>query len=120
MLELSVGQNFADIFYALLLPMTTADDCKQRGNDHFQKQEYQLAVEAYSEAIVLSPRETSYWLNRCAAYRKLEQWAEAEHDAAQALELDPTNQKAWYGRVVCLQKMGKFSDGLDACETGLL
>mmetsp|Transcript_45643 Transcript_45643/g.145680 ORF Transcript_45643/g.145680 Transcript_45643/m.145680 type:complete len:289 (+) Transcript_45643:77-943(+) len=99
--------------------MASADDCRHRGNRHFEQKEYQLAIEAYSEAISQDPQECAYWLNRSNAHRHLQQWPAAEHDAAQALELEPSNSKACYGRVICLQRLGRLADALAACDAGL-
>jgi len=97
-----------------------AEECKLRGNGYFENQEYEHAVEAYSEAISLQPQECIYWLNRSTAYRQLLQWANAERDATHAIDLDPTNVKAWYARVISLQHLGRLEEAIDTCETGLV
>lgn len=97
----------------------SAEECKQRGNEYYKEKEYDLAIDAYTEAILQSPQECAYWLNRCNAYRQLNQWTDAENDAAKALELDPSNAKAHYGLIVCLQRLGQLQDALHRCDAAL-
>eukprot|EP00439_Symbiodinium_sp_Y106_P049139 s5262_g6.t1 len=89
-----------------------AEEFKKRGNDHFKKQEFELAVEAYTRAIA----ECSYWLNRSNAYIQQGCWEVAELDAKRALQLDPANAKAMYRRAICLRKLGRLHDALGVLE----
>mmetsp|Transcript_40987 Transcript_40987/g.92208 ORF Transcript_40987/g.92208 Transcript_40987/m.92208 type:complete len:284 (-) Transcript_40987:83-934(-) len=97
-----------------------ADEHKQRGNDHFQRGEFELAAAAYSEAICIYPQEPIYWLNRCNAYRQLQRWEEAACDSNEALKLDPANPKVHYSRAISLMRIGMLSEALSACEAGLI
>lgn len=99
--------------------LAAAEECKSRGNAHFKSGEFELAVEAYSEAIKKQADQCVFWLNRSNAHRQLQRWADAEGDAAEALRLDPANPKAHYARVVCLQCLGRLQDAQAACEVGL-
>lgn len=99
--------------------MASADELKLKGNEHYKQQEFNEAAAAYSEAIALRPDQCTYWLNRSNAYRQLLRWADAEQDAAKALELEPTHTKAAYGRALCLRKLQRSADALAACEEGL-
>lgn len=99
--------------------MASADELKLKGNEHFKTNEFEKAAAAYTEAIALRPDECTYWLNRSNAYRQLLRWADAEQDAAKALELDPTNTKAAYGRALCLRKLQRLAEAFAACEAGL-
>lgn len=93
---------------------------KQRGNEHFKRKEYARAAAAYGDAIRSCPTEATCWLNRSIAYRQLEEWDQAASDAAKALELQPGSEKASYGRALALQKLGKVTEALQACEAGLV
>eukprot|EP00928_Gymnodinium_smaydae_P009351 TRINITY_DN1348_c0_g1_i1.p1 TRINITY_DN1348_c0_g1~~TRINITY_DN1348_c0_g1_i1.p1 ORF type:complete len:288 (+),score=70.07 TRINITY_DN1348_c0_g1_i1:33-896(+) len=99
--------------------MATAEQCKLRGNDHFKAGQYELAAGAYSEAIRQEPGECAYWVNRCAAYRQLKMWPDALQDAMKALQLEPDNAKAHYGKVVCLQALQMLPEASRACEDAL-
>lgn len=99
--------------------MTTAEQCKLRGNEHFQLGQFELAAGSYSEAIRQEPHVAVYWVNRSQAYRQLRMWDDALQDANQALELDPSNGKARYSQVLCLQALRRFQDALHFCRAGL-
>ena len=74
-----------------------AEKHKSQGNAHMANREYELALEAYTAAIDLSPNGPQshvYYSNRAAALCYLEQYLEAAQDSEQALELKPTYGKA--------------------------
>jgi tetratricopeptide (TPR) repeat protein len=74
-----------------------AEKHKSQGNAHMANREYDLALEAYTAAIDLSPNGPQshvYYSNRAAALCYLEQYLEAAQDSEQALQLKPTYGKA--------------------------
>ncbi|CAK9111332.1 Small glutamine-rich tetratricopeptide repeat-containing protein beta (Beta-SGT) (Small glutamine-rich protein with tetratricopeptide repeats 2) [Durusdinium trenchii] len=99
--------------------MTTAEEFKEKGNEHFKRQEFALAVDAYNRAIELNPEECAFWLNRSNAYRQQGRWDLAEADAQQALTLSPGNAKALYGSAMCLKKLDRLPDALLRCQDGM-
>ena len=59
--------------------------------------EYSLALDAYNQAIRLSPdgpQSHVYYSNRAAALCYLERYEEAEEDSIKSLSFDPTYGKA--------------------------
>jgi len=96
-----------------------AESHKERGNAHFKSKEFARAAAAYGDAIKLRPSEASFWLNRSIAYRQMEDWDQAEADAANSLFLQPDSEKALYGRALALQKLGRAGEASKACEAGL-
>eukprot|EP00435_Cladocopium_sp_Y103_P004909 s469_g1.t1 len=99
--------------------MTTAEEFKEIGNDHFKRQEFDLAVAAYNKAIELNPQDCAFWLNRSNAYRQQSCWELAEEDAQEALRLSPGNAKALYGSAMCLRKLEQLPAALKRCEEGI-
>uniref|UniRef100_A0A7S0KYI6 Uncharacterized protein n=1 Tax=Asterionellopsis glacialis TaxID=33640 RepID=A0A7S0KYI6_9STRA len=74
-----------------------AEKFKHKGNAHMASREYQLATEAYTEAINFCPDGHSshvYFSNRAAALCYLERYAEAEKDSERSLALKPEYGKA--------------------------
>jgi len=59
------------------------------------------------------------WLNRSIVYRRLGRWSEAVQDATTALEHQPLDAKAHYGRAVALRHLGMMEAALSACGAGL-
>lgn len=92
---------------------------KERGNSCFRKGEHQAAVEAYSEALHLEPKDASLWLNRSIALRQLQRWEESVDDADRAIALHASSSKAYYSKATALQQLGRLPGALRACEAGL-
>lgn len=69
-------------------------ELKRVGNDHFVKNEFDLAIAKYDEALVLDEKNGVILANRSAAKLKLGQSADALVDAIKALDIDPTWKKA--------------------------
>jgi len=84
-----------------LIHQKEADKYKSKGNAYMSERDYVRAVEAYSTAINLCPNGPSsyvYFCNRSAALCYLEQYEEAELDAAESVSLKPEYAKA-HGRL---------------------
>eukprot|EP00818_Percolomonas_sp_WS_P001986 CAMPEP_0117444500 /NCGR_PEP_ID=MMETSP0759-20121206/5276_1 /TAXON_ID=63605 /ORGANISM="Percolomonas cosmopolitus, Strain WS" /LENGTH=487 /DNA_ID=CAMNT_0005236575 /DNA_START=39 /DNA_END=1499 /DNA_ORIENTATION=+ len=74
---------------------------KEQGNEAFKTQNYQKALDAYSQAIVLCPpdegkQRAMLFGNRSMAKIKLEQYGGAVIDAQNALDNDPEYNKAYF------------------------
>ncbi|KAI8067584.1 hypothetical protein BC940DRAFT_347103 [Gongronella butleri] len=83
---------------------------KEKGNKHFQKQQFQEAIQAYALAIYLDPSNAVYFVNRAMAYLKIQKYAEAESDCTKCLELQPTHVKALWRRGVARKELGRVND----------
>eukprot|EP00927_Polykrikos_kofoidii_P077792 TRINITY_DN74698_c0_g1_i1.p1 TRINITY_DN74698_c0_g1~~TRINITY_DN74698_c0_g1_i1.p1 ORF type:complete len:431 (+),score=120.48 TRINITY_DN74698_c0_g1_i1:75-1295(+) len=92
---------------------------RKKGNDDFKKQDYASAVQNYSEAIKLQPKESALYVNRSIAFRQLNCWEKAVNDAQTAAELDPSNEKAHYSLGFALRRMGKIEEAMVSCKAGL-
>jgi len=97
----------------------TSAELREQGGALFKKQRFEEALDAYSQALLLTPKDASLWLNRSIVNRQLRNWADGEEDAMVAIEIQPSNAKAHYSRAVCLQQMGDVSKALRSCEAGL-
>jgi len=97
----------------------TASELKQQGNEKFKDQKYEDALMLYGEAVLLTPRDASLWLNRSICCRNLEEWDDAVEAADLAIELDPGNVKAHYSLALALKGAGKLYKSLQACSTAL-
>ena len=66
-----------------------AKAAKDEGNKEFQANNFENAINCYSEAIQLDPEEVQYPSNRAMVYLKMEKWKEAEDDCNTALTINP-------------------------------
>jgi len=89
------------------------------GNLHFQKQNFNLAIVAYTQAILKSNKtDIKALLNRSQAYIKLERHYLAYKDAKQASQLDVNNEKAFFrmGRAkYCMHQFDKAKLYFEKC-----
>ncbi|XP_075946011.1 FKBP prolyl isomerase 16 [Anarhichas minor] len=112
---------------------------RERGNFHFQREEYSMAVRAYSMALdVLTTRsrdggergvkveeeEVRDYRVKClnnlaTAHLKLEQYSEALHTSRDVLTLEPNNVKSLF-RVGKLQSdMGEYKEAMEVLKRAL-
>jgi tetratricopeptide (TPR) repeat protein len=83
---------------------------KELGNAHFKAGEYDLAVQAFSDAIKLDSSDAVFWSNRSGAYLKLGKGHEARADALKAVELKPDWWKAWNREAAADEFLGRWAD----------
>jgi len=77
---------------------TKAEDFFIRGEDKYQKGDYQGAIAAYTQAIALNPNYAQAYHNRGIARSKLGDKQGAVADYNQALRINPNYAKAYYNR----------------------
>ena len=97
--------------------MTTAEELKELANQEFKAQNYNGAIELYTEAIKLDDKMAIYYGNRSIAYLKTECFGYALQDATKAIELDPKYVKGYYRRAAAYYALGKFKLALRDFET---
>ncbi|PNF36520.1 Serine/threonine-protein phosphatase 5 [Cryptotermes secundus] len=85
-----------------------AEKIKEEANNCFKKQEYNKAIDLYSQAIELNPTVAVYYGNRSITYLKTECFGYALNDATKAIELDKTYVKGYYRRAGAHMSLGKF------------
>ena len=90
---------------------------KDEGNVFFSNQEYEKAIELYTEAIKLKSDEAVFFSNRSICYFKTEAYGFAVEDASKAIELDTTFHKGYYRRATANMALGKFKEALKDFET---
>jgi tetratricopeptide (TPR) repeat protein len=92
----------------------TFDDFLKRGNEHFLKGSFDLALADYDEAIKLNPNHSDALRCRAGVLIRKKQYDAAIKDAEQAIRLDPKNAAAHNERAVCLGAKGDFKQALDS------
>ncbi|KAM3129617.1 hypothetical protein pb186bvf_018298 [Paramecium bursaria] len=92
--------------------MEKSNYIKERGNQFFQEGKYKEALEQYTQAIQLFPRESKFFTNRAVCYKKMKDWKMVFLDAQQAIEID-NNLKARYYKVLAIIETSKDSPNCD-------
>lgn len=81
------------------------------------------AINDFSKAIEISPRNVIAHGNRAAAYYEEGRFFEALLDFEKTIAMDPGNQKAYLGRGLCYEALGMSNTALPdfakSCELGL-
>ncbi|XP_048797686.1 tetratricopeptide repeat protein 31 isoform X3 [Lagopus muta] len=81
---------------------------------------YTEAVQAFTEAIKLNPREHRLFGNRSYCYEKLRQYQEALRDAQMALELQPSWPKGFFRKGKALWGLKLYAEARDTFKQLLL
>ncbi|XP_060575167.1 protein SGT1 homolog [Ruditapes philippinarum] len=89
-----------------------------KANDEFINENYQKALELYTEALDLERNRDDILCNRAQAHLKLEQYKEAAEDASEALALNPKNKKSWFRKGIALFHLEDYQSSKDAFTEG--
>jgi len=93
---------------------STGLEWKNKGNQLFQNNEVEKAIEAYGKAIDLEPDNAIYYSNRAAAYTFNNQFKEAVDDALVAVKINNTYAKGWVRLGVAQYSRGFYGDAIEA------
>ncbi|MEG3958309.1 tetratricopeptide repeat protein [Microcoleus sp. herbarium2] len=111
--DLTVGEftnsqmySVAKIANSDLAAGTKAEDLFIRGEDKYQKGDYQGAIAAYTQAIALNPNYVQAYHNRGIVRSKLGDKQGAVADYNQALRINPNYAKAYYNRGIARDDLG--------------
>ena len=96
-----------------------AEKYKNMGNDEFKKQNYQAAINYYSEAIDIKENEPAFFTNRAIAYLKIEKFEEARRDCQMALDINPKFAKAYNRLSKCHIAFGNLYDASIALQKSI-
>jgi len=85
------------------MPNPAAEEKKALGNAEFKKQNFQAAIDHYTEAINIDDSQHTYWSNRAACYAGLNDWSNSARDAENCIRVNKTFIKGYY-RLALAQK----------------
>jgi len=91
-----------------------AEEWKNKGNSEFQKGNYQLAIEYYTYACEIEPKNHTYLTNRAAAYAGTKQWEKCLRDAEKSITLKDDWTKGWFRKAQSLQELGRYQEATGA------
>ncbi|XP_014799963.1 PREDICTED: tetratricopeptide repeat protein 31 isoform X2 [Calidris pugnax] len=86
------------------------------GNEAAQKGRYAEAVQAFTEAVKLNPREHRLFGNRSYCYEKLQRYEEALKDAEMSLGLQPGWPKGFFRKGKALRGLKRYAEAARTFE----
>lgn len=86
----------------------SADDLKRTGNEQFTRKDYVSAINTYTQALELEPKNDFLLSNRAQTYLKLNQFHKAHSDAEAAWNINRTNIKARFRQAKALYGMKSY------------
>ena len=94
-------------------------EAKEKGNDCFKAKDYDAAIAAYGEGLEMKggPLGPTLRCNRAACYMALKKYSEAIEDCTEALEQDPSMEKALRRRAQCYTATEEFQKAVNDHET---
>jgi tetratricopeptide (TPR) repeat protein len=90
-----------------------------KGNLHYDRQEYELAATCYTKATELDPKVTLAWKNLCFTQEARGQFTQALLAIEKAIELDPTAADAWLHKGFCLSNLGRTEEAIVSYDEAL-
>merc|ERR1712087_877508 len=96
-----------------------ASELFSKANDEYISENYQRAVELYSEALVEKPASEDVLVNRAQAYLKLKLYKDAVQDCDKALVLNTKNVKAYLRKGTALFNLEDYTNALNVFKEGL-
>lgn len=81
---------------------------QNRGNSSFVMGEFDAAINDYSRAIELNPKEPTAFFSRAMAFLNKKNYRPAIADFDKVIELEPTESMAFFNRGVAYEKIAEF------------
>ncbi|KAH9309770.1 hypothetical protein KI387_037681 [Taxus chinensis] len=95
-----------------------AEDLARKANEAFLDEDFEQAVELYSQAIRLDSSNATYFANRAQANIKLENFTDAVADANRAIQLDPSMSKAYLRKGIACFSLEEYQTAKAAFKAG--
>jgi tetratricopeptide (TPR) repeat protein len=96
--------------------MASASAFKEQGNEALKAGRTAQAVELYSQAIELEPRNHLLYSNRAAALAVLDRYEDALNDAAQVVVLEPKWVKGHARKGAALKSLKRYPEAIAAYQ----
>jgi len=90
----------------------SVDNAFKRANFHFNKQEYESALEYYNKCLAIEPHNTKYLTKRGITYRRLKRYHEALADFNQCLKIKPKLIAARRDRGIIYGLLERYEEAL--------
>jgi len=90
-----------------------------RGLVYFTLSEYEKAINDFTAAIKMAPKDTRVYTNRGLTYRMLKRYDESLKDFNKSLELNPLWPDTFYGRSLTYYDLGDIQHALEDCDKAI-
>lgn len=74
----------------------SAESYKDKGNQYFKEKNYEKAIENYTYATEIDPKNHVYYTNRALCYASMQRWDKSLRDAEKSISLNKDWTKGWY------------------------
>ncbi|XP_073007901.1 protein SGT1 homolog [Typha latifolia] len=95
-----------------------ASDLEKKAKEAFVDDDFELAVDLYTQAIEMEPENADLYADRAQANIKLGSLTEAVADANKAIELDSSMLKAYLRKGIACIKLEEYQTAKTALEVG--
>mmetsp|Transcript_2072 Transcript_2072/g.6302 ORF Transcript_2072/g.6302 Transcript_2072/m.6302 type:complete len:333 (-) Transcript_2072:1082-2080(-) len=95
-----------------------ASKLANEANAVFVDEDYETALELYTEAIKVAPTSADLYVSRAVVHLKMDNFTSAIADANKAIENDPQNSKAYLRKGIACFNMEEFATAKKAFEQG--
>lgn len=92
---------------------------KIKGNESYKNNDYEQAIEHYTNSIKIKPVSTTY-TNRAIANIKIKNYGDAIQDCKAALKLDGKNIKAYVRLAEIYEFLKKYADAIENIDNALI
>ncbi|KAL7821272.1 hypothetical protein V8C44DRAFT_314086 [Trichoderma aethiopicum] len=96
-----------------------AESLKSKGNAAMAQKDYAAAIDLYTQALALHPRNAVFLSNRAAAHSAAKDHASARVDAEAAVAIDPSYTKAWSRLGLARFALGDPKGAMEAYQKGI-
>lgn len=97
----------------------SAAQFKEQGNKFLQAKQFDEAIQAYTEAINIDPKEHVFFSNRSAAYLSKGDAMNALNDAERCVTLNASWAKGYSRKGAALHALRRYDDAISAYQSGL-
>lgn len=104
-----------------------AEAYKDLGNKAYKDKQFEEALRHYDQAIVLNPREMTYYTNKAAVYFEMKEYDICIAHCDEAIKLKELGHydyqklaKAWVRKANALNKQEKFDEAIQAYDEAML
>lgn len=94
----------------------SAEGYKEKGNEEFKKGNYEKAIEFYTYATEMDPKNHIFMTNRSLCYASMQKWDKSLRDADKAVALKADWEKGHYRRGVALAKLARYEEAMQAFQ----